>query len=173
MFGRPLVIEAFEKDEYDVRKEAAWCVANVMHCFKLKPGLESAQRVAKLVQMGCMRPMIKMLESNDPTVQKLMLEALGHMLSAGEELGKHNGKGENIFTVAFDEAEGIDKLEQLQEHENEDVYSAAVDLLERFFGEEDDEDQNIAPNAGQGGFKFAASTAPTPLGTHAQPTFAF
>ncbi|KAL1526698.1 hypothetical protein AB1Y20_015398 [Prymnesium parvum] len=169
----PLLVERFEKDEYEVRKEAAWCVANVLHCFKQSPDLKSAQRVGKLVQMGCLKPMIGMLETNDPAMQKLMVEALGNLLSAGEELGKQNGKGDNVFTLAFDEAEGIDKLEQLQEHENYDIYTAAVALLERYFGEEDDEDQNIAPNSGHGGFAFGLPGNAAPLGVSNQPAFAF
>lgn len=165
----PLVIERFEKDEYDVKKEAAWVVANVMHGFKQEPTHEAAQRIWKLVQMGCIKPMVSMLESNDPAVQKLMLEALGNLLAAGEELGK-SAKGDNVFTAAFDEAEGIDKLEALQEHENEEIYDAAVALLEKYFGEEDEEDQNLVPNtAANGGFAFGAQ----PLGVQAQPAFAF
>ena len=58
----PLVVERFEKDEYDVKKEAAWVVANVMHGYKQSPGLEAAQRVQALVQMGVIKPMVAMLE---------------------------------------------------------------------------------------------------------------
>ena len=65
-------------------------------------------------------PMINMLDKNNPAVQKLVLDALANLLSAGEELGK--AKGENEFTRAFDEAEGVDKLEGLQEHKNADIY---------------------------------------------------
>eukprot|EP00966_Prymnesium_polylepis_P205395 4759753-Prymnesium_polylepis.1 len=81
-----MVIERFEKDEYDVKKEAAWCVANVLHGYKTAPGAESAARAQKLVQMGCLRPMVAMLESNDAAIQKLMLEALGNLLAAGDDI---------------------------------------------------------------------------------------
>ena len=52
-----------------------------------------------------------------------MLDALSNLLAAGDELGK--AKGENEFTKAFDEAEGVDKLEALQEHKNADIYDKA------------------------------------------------
>ena len=55
-----------------------------------------------------------MLSVNDAAMQKLMLEALGSLLGAGELLGA--SKGVNPFLVPFDEAEGIDKLETLQVH---------------------------------------------------------
>lgn len=57
---------------------------------------------------------VAMLSVNDAAMQKLMLEALGSLLGAGELLGA--SKGVNPFLVPFDEAEGIDKLETLQVH---------------------------------------------------------
>ena len=59
---------------------------------------------------------------------------------------------------AFDEAEGIDKLEALQTHHNEEVYEKAVAILEKHFGEEDDDDENILPQAqaADGMFSFGA-----------------
>jgi hypothetical protein len=161
----PLVVERLGCDEYEVKKEATWVIANVLHGFKQAPSLESAKRAAKLVEHGCLKPMINMLEANDSAIQKLMVEALGNLLAAGEELGKH-AKGENLFIAAFDEAEGIDKLEALQEHENEDVYKGAVGLLERYFGVDDEEDQNLAPNVSNGGFAFGLAPA-APLGAFA------
>lgn len=165
----PIVIDRLEKDEFEVKKEAAWVVANVLHGFKQAPTVEAARRVSTLAQHGVIKAMVGMLDANDPVVQKLMLEAMANLLAAGEELGRA-GKGDNPFLIAFDEAEGVDKLELLQEHENEDVYRLAVDLLERFFGEEDEEDQNVAPNPTSNGFSFNAQPA-QPFG--AQPAFAF
>lgn len=37
------------------------------------------------------------------------------------------------------------RLEELQNHQNEDVYNKSVKLLETYFGAEE-EDENIAPN---------------------------
>lgn len=39
---------------------------------------------------------------------------------------------------------GLDKLEFLQGHENQDIYQKAYDLIERYFNTED-EDQSLAP----------------------------
>ena len=43
-----LVVERLEKDEWDFKKEAAWCMANVLHGFRANPSLEAAQRINKL-----------------------------------------------------------------------------------------------------------------------------
>ena len=93
-------------------------------------------------------------------MQKLMLEATDTLLQAGETLAKTKAGAENPFLVPFDEAEGVDKLESLQSHHNEEIYEKAVSLLERYFGEEDGDDENLLPNTQGGGFTFAAPLAP-------------
>ena len=35
----------------------------------------------------------------------------------------------------IDECQGIDKLEKLQEHKQQSVYEAAVEIIEKFFSE--------------------------------------
>ena len=97
---------------------------------------------------------------NDAAMQELMLEATDTLLQAGETLAKSKAGAENPFLVPFDEAEGVDKLEALQSHHNEEIYEKAVNLLERYFGEEDGDDENLLPNAANGGFMFAAPLAP-------------
>ena len=171
-----LVIERFAKDEFDVKKEAGWVVANAMHSYQSEPGARAAAIVARLVELGCIAPMVSMLEANDATMQKLMLDAMTNMMAAGKELGA--SKGVNVFAVAMDEAEGIDALEKLQEHENEEVYSKAVHLLEEYFGAEEEEDENLAPNATSSGFAFGLAAPPAVGATAfgqpaAQPAFAF
>ena len=162
MVSSPLlatVIDRLNNDEYEVKKEAAWVLANILHGFAAEPNAYNAQRAATLVQLGAIAPMVKMLEVNDAAMQKLMLEAVGTLLDAGETLQKAKG-GENPFLVAFDEAEGVDKLESLQTHTNEEVYQKAVDLLDKFFGEEGDDDENLLPSAANGGFTFGAGAQP-------------
>lgn len=153
------VVERLANDEFEVKKEAAWVIANILHGFAADPSTLNASRAATLVQLGCIPGMVKMLGVNDAAMQKLMLEATGTLLDAGEKLATSKG-GTNPFLLAFDEAEGVDKLEALQSHHNEEVYEKAVALLEKYFGEEDDDDENLLPNtAGNESFAFAAPPA--------------
>ena len=82
------------------------------------------------------------------------------MLKAGEqEAPKHNGQ--NPYTAIVDEAEGLDKLEQLQNHHNEDVYKKAMNILETYFGlDEDEDDGTLTPETTQAGFVFAPQPPP-------------
>lgn len=49
---------------------------------------------------------------------------------------------QQIFPLFF--ILGLDKIEFLQSHENQDIYQKAFDLIEHYFGTED-EDSSIAP----------------------------
>ena len=64
--------------------------------------------------------------------------------------------GTNPFANIIDEAEGTDKIEQLQSHEHEEIYEKAVSILEAFFDVEDGEVENLAPavDANQGTYAF-------------------
>lgn len=53
--------------------------------------------------------------------------------------------GTNPFATVIDEAEGTDKIEQLQSHTHEEIYEKAVSILETFFDVEDGEVENLAP----------------------------
>jgi len=133
-------------------------LANILHAYKAEPSLRTATRISSLVQAGMMGPLVKMLEVNDVSILKLALEACANMLAAGGELA--HGKTSNLFVVSFDEVEGIEKLEALQEHENASIYDKAVAILEAHFGEDDAEDENILPNASDNAFTFNGICSP-------------
>ena len=77
----------------------------------------------------------------------MALDALEAILRTGAETGE-------TYAVIVDEAEGLDKLEQLQEHQNSDIYEKAVGIIEKYFGTEGEE-ENVAPNSTtHDGFSF-------------------
>ena len=42
----------------------------------------------------------------------------------------------DTVAVMIEEAGGVDKIEQLQQHENEDVYNAAYNIIDKYFSAE-------------------------------------
>lgn len=53
-------------------------------------------------------------------------------------------KRQTMITFFFCFPSGLDKLEFLQGHENQEIYQKAFDLIERYFST-DDEDPALAP----------------------------
>lgn len=57
---------------------------------------------------------------------------------------------------------GLDKIEFLQSHENMDIYQKAFDIIEHYFGSED-EDARVAPSQQPEQFQFATDQS-VPMG---------
>ena len=144
--------------EFDIKKEAAWSISNATSG-------GSTDQIKYLVTQGCIKPLCDLLICNDPRLVTVALEGIENVLKAGEYEAPNNS-GTNPYTAFVDEAEGLDKLEQLQNHQNEDVYKKAVHILEAYFGLDDDDDTAIAPEQNQQGFVFQgqAAAAPPPGG---------
>lgn len=75
--------------------------------------------------------------------------------------------GTNPYAQMIEDAEGLDKVEALQDHPNEDLYEKAVHILETYFDIDEGEDQNLAPamDASAGTYAFGAPAGqPAPTG---------
>ena len=72
----------------------------------------------------------------------------------------------NDFSRLVEEADGMDKLETLQSHANDEIYQRAVKILESYFGLEDEEVQGIQPQVAEDGsaFQFGGQGAGAPEG---------
>lgn len=51
----------------------------------------------------------------------------------------------NPYARLVDESEGLDKIEELQTHSNEDIYDKVISIMQAFFDVEDGEVENLAP----------------------------
>lgn len=133
--------------EWDVRKEAAWVVSNIATG-------GSKAHVRRMVEQGAIRPLCDLLDVGEVRMLQVGMEAI-------ESILKH--AGENDYARLIEECDGIEKLEGLQEHENQEVYEKAVHIIETYFnGEEEGESENCAPtNSNPNTFGFGISNANT------------
>ena len=104
------------------------------------------------MSQGCIPPLCDLLTVMDPKIVQVALSGLENILRAGGEAASNNGN--NPYAVMIEECYGLDKIEFLQSHENMEIYQKAFDLIERFFGAEDDHDAKVAPSAAAGGQQF-------------------
>jgi hypothetical protein len=152
----PPLVHLLGTAEFDIKKEAAWSISNATSG-------GSSEQIKYLVNQGCIKPLCDQLTCNDPRLVTVALEGIENVLKAGEVDAPANN-GTNPYTQFVDEAEGLDKLEQLQNHPNEDVYKKAMHILETYFGLDDEEDALVAPEQTQSGFVFQGGAPQPPAG---------
>jgi importin subunit alpha-1 len=139
--------------EFDIRKEAAWAISNATS------GGSQAQ-IKFLVQQGCIRPLCDLLSVSDPKIVTIALEGLENILRAGEEDAQQTGQS-NQMALYISEAEGLNKIEDLQQHSNTEIYERCVKIMETYFGIEDDgEVEGLAPTMEGGQFGFGMDQQP-------------
>ncbi len=75
-------------------------------------------------------------------------------------------EGINPFAQALEAAEGLDKIEELQNHTSEEVYEKAMHILDTYYEVDEGDDQNLAPvmDASHGQYAFGAQATGTQAG---------
>jgi len=144
----PPVIHLLQTADFDIKKEAAWAISNATSG-------GSPQQVEYLVENNCIQPLVDLLSVSDAKIIGVALEALENLLKVGKNKQQENGLADNPVATRVEQAEGLQKIEALQEDPNEDVYSKAMKLLENYFPLED-EDADIGEDAGANQFQFGA-----------------
>lgn len=133
----PVLIEILQKAEFRTRKEAAWAITNATSG-------GTPDQIRYLVALGCIKPLCDLLTVMDSKIVQVALNGLENILRLGEQESKQNGVSINPYCALIEEAYGLDKIEFLQSHENQEIYQKAFDLIEHYFGVEED-DPSIVP----------------------------
>lgn len=149
----PVLIDILGKAEFKTRKEAAWAITNATSGGK-------PEQIRYLVHHGCIQPLCDLLTVMDMKIVQVALNGLENILRLGEQdAAVHNGI--NPYAVVIEECYGLDKIEFLQSHQNMEIYQKAFDIIERYFGS-DEEDTRLAPTVDSEGqqFQFNAPDQP-------------
>lgn len=140
----PRLVHLLGTAEWSVKKESAWAISNMLTTGP--PG-----QVEEMVAAGVIEPLCALLEVDDNRITLVALGALDCILKAGAAAGVGDA-----YTEAVEAAGGVDAIERLQEHNNKDIFSTAVKLIEDFFGVDGEmEDENLVPNTVEGSSTFA------------------
>lgn len=82
-----------------------------------------------MIQEGVIPPFCDLLTCKDSQVIQVVLDGISNMLKlAGMEVEK--------LANMIEECGGLDKIENLQNHENIEIYKLAFDIIEHYFSEE-------------------------------------
>ncbi|KAK1279148.1 hypothetical protein QJS04_geneDACA007162 [Acorus gramineus] len=152
------LVHLLQNAEFDIKKEAAWAISNATSG-------GTHDQIKYLVSQDCIKPLCDLLVCPDPRIVTVCLEGLENILKVGEaEKNLGNTGGVNLYAQMIDEAEGLEKIESLQSHDNTEIYEKAVKILETYWLEEEDEAMPTGDAAPQQGFDFGGSGVAVPSG---------
>ncbi|TVU22411.1 hypothetical protein EJB05_32105 [Eragrostis curvula] len=151
------LLHLLQTSEFDIKKEAAWAISNATSG-------GSPDQIKYLVSEGGIKPLCDLLVCPDSRIVTVCLEGLENILKVGEQDKTSGATGDNVFAQMIDEAEGLEKIENLQSHDNNEIYEKAVKLLEVYWLDEEDDAMATAAEAPPGIFDFGQGGNPPAAG---------
>lgn len=114
----------------------------------------SKPQIELLVDRGVIEPMCDLLTVKDSQVIQVVLDGLNNILRMA-------GTNYQPIATAIEQCGGLDKIETLQSHENEEIYQLAYDIIDKYFSDNDEDEATLAPRAGEAGFEFTSTNIPS------------
>lgn len=149
----PPLIQILTTADFDVKKEAAWAISNATSG-------GTPEQIKYLVEQGCIEPLCNLLSVHDSRIVSVALEGLENILRVGQKEKDALSAEYNEYARSIEGVGGLDKIEGLQHHSNQEVYEKAVRILEVFFiPEEDEEIDGVLPDNTGGQFGFGTAAA--------------
>uniref|UniRef100_A0A7S1ES96 IBB domain-containing protein n=1 Tax=Timspurckia oligopyrenoides TaxID=708627 RepID=A0A7S1ES96_9RHOD len=134
--------------EFEIKKEAAWAISNATSG-------GSEDQVAFLVERGCIPPLCALLDVADARIVQVALEGIENILKVGAtRQNMSNVEQQNVYSDLVEQCGGLDKIELLQSHTNQEIYERAVKILELYFGADEEQIDSLAPAVDGNQFAF-------------------
>lgn len=121
----PQVIHLLAKGDLATRREAAWCINNLSLSGK-------REQVAFVLDQGVLQPFCQLLSTDDPQILVVVLDGISNIL----KMASTNYDDLSAITNQIEECNGLDKIEELHSHRNEEIYRLAFEIIDKYFSEE-------------------------------------
>ncbi|XP_059653021.1 importin subunit alpha-4-like [Cornus florida] len=121
------LVRLLQNAQFDIKKEAVWAISNATFA-------ASWSQMRYLVDGGCIKPLCDLLTCSDPRIVSACLKGLENILKVGED-EKNMGLtgGVNHYAEMIEEAEGLDKIESVQNHNDEEIYKEVLMILTKYW----------------------------------------
>ncbi|RHN58676.1 hypothetical protein MtrunA17_Chr4g0004921 [Medicago truncatula] len=147
------LVNLLQNAEFDTLKEAAWALSNATSG-------STHEQIEYLASQGCIKPLCDLLVCSDPKIVTVCLQCLENFLKVGEAEKNPGYTGDvNLYALMIGDAEGLEKIGNLQSHDNYEIYEKAVKILETYWLE--DEGETLPPGNGS---QLRGSDLPVPSG---------
>ena len=145
----PKLIYILQTAEFDIQKEAAWAVSNAT-------SEGTPEQIMYLVQQGAIPPLAALLSASDDDIVTVALEGIENTLKVGSLTVAAQYLQTNPIADIIEECGALLNIENLQNHENSNIYNRAVKIIETYFNGEDEveddvDDMQPQQQQGQGG----------------------
>lgn len=118
------ICEVLRGGDFRSQKEAAWVITNVTSS-------GSEQQIFYLIeQVGILKPFCDLMGSKDARCILVILSGLKNLFTLADKRGFLEK-----FSTVFEEIGALDLLEQLQDHENREVYEQVLKMIELYFSD--------------------------------------
>ncbi|CAB3236703.1 unnamed protein product [Arctia plantaginis] len=137
------LIHVIGHEDIKSQKEAAWAITNL--CLGGTP-----EQLDALLSAGFLEPYCSLLSAKDHKAITVVLDGLSNLLQAAVKFGQVEP-----LCLKLEEMGALDLIENLQQHENEDVYKKALHILDTYFSDQDD--VNAQPTQTEEEYQFGTT----------------
>ncbi|KAJ1417184.1 Importin-alpha, importin-beta-binding domain [Sesbania bispinosa] len=122
------LVNLIDNADFDIKGEATWAIYNAI-CGG------SHDQIKFLTSQGCIKALCDLLTCPDTNIVKICLEGLESILKVGEAIDEETRLegGLNVYAQMVQDCEGLEKIENLDNFDDHELYVQAVDILGTYF----------------------------------------